>query len=372
MKIAYLSSSVIPSRTANSIHVMKMCQAFAKNGHEVLLFCAKAKGEQKDGTVNEFAYYGVDPVFEIRKLPWPNIKGKAIIYVLSMAYHAKKAKPDVVYGRHIFGCFAAAFLGLKTVVEIHKPPADDGVITSFIFKQLLKSPNLMRVVVISKALKDYLGSRYKITDKLIKVAHDGADVPNRNSQQERVKENGRMQAGYLGHLYPGKGAELVYEIAKLCPWADFHLVGGAEKDILLWKEKAKGMPNIIFHGFVVPSKTEALCASFDVLLAPYQTKVALHSGKGDTSKWMSPLKIFEYMASGRPIICSDIPVLREILKHNCTAFLCPPREVNAWCKALETLRDNPSLRRSMAQKAKEEFLALYTWQSRATKVLDGI
>ena len=98
-------------------------------------------------------------------------------------------------------------------------------------------------------------------------------------------------------------------------------------------------------------------------------KLAPHGGKGDIARWMSPLKIFEYMASGKPIICSDLPVLREVLKHQDTAFLCPPDEIDAWVKALMTLRDNPEIGQAIAQNAKKEFLSHYTWQARAHKVL---
>ena len=70
MKIVYISNSIIPSRTANSIHVMKMCQAFADNGHEVVLLAPDRYKEYEEDIDDVYEYYGVRKNFEIRKLPY--------------------------------------------------------------------------------------------------------------------------------------------------------------------------------------------------------------------------------------------------------------------------------------------------------------
>ena len=285
---------------------------------------------------------------------------------------ARRQRPDLVYGRYILACFLTAFLGLKTIVEVHQPPEDIGIVHAIFFKGLLKCRSLVRIVAISNSLKTYLIKKYKIADDVIQIAHDGADIPNKKIAKEKTKSNDRVQVGYIGHLYPGKGTELVYEIASRCPWADFHLVGGTEKDILFWEKKIANSTNIFLHGFLPPPEAERLRLGFDILLAPYQKKVCPNGGKGDIAKWMSPLKIFEYMASGKPIICADLPVLREVLKHQDTAILCPPDEIDAWVKALLALRDHPDVGESLGRNAKQEFMTSYNWQSRAIKVIDGI
>ena len=68
MKIVYISNSIIPSRTANSIHVMKMCQAFADNGHEVLLLAPNYKEQNEKGINDVFDFYGVRNSFKIKKI----------------------------------------------------------------------------------------------------------------------------------------------------------------------------------------------------------------------------------------------------------------------------------------------------------------
>ena len=64
MKILYISKSMIPSRTANSIHVMKMCQAFSDNGHEVVLLAPNIKNKSETDLKDVYGYYGVKKILE--------------------------------------------------------------------------------------------------------------------------------------------------------------------------------------------------------------------------------------------------------------------------------------------------------------------
>jgi len=105
MKIAYLSSSIIPSRAANSVHVMKMSQAFSKNGHEVILYAPeREKGLEKD-VDNVFDYYGVDDCFTITKRPWVKVKGRGYIFGLLTALDMRRNEIDLAYGRKLSSCF---------------------------------------------------------------------------------------------------------------------------------------------------------------------------------------------------------------------------------------------------------------------------
>ncbi len=80
MKILYISKSIIPSRTANSIHVMKMCQAFSENDHEVTLLAPDRKNEYEKKVNDIYEYYGIKKNFHIKKLGSPNIKGGVFFY----------------------------------------------------------------------------------------------------------------------------------------------------------------------------------------------------------------------------------------------------------------------------------------------------
>lgn len=367
MRIVYISNSTIPSRTANSIHVMKMCQAFAQNGHEVILITPNRHEGRELGIEDVFAFYGVDKCFEIKFLPSLPVKGKSIIYGLQAAKNAKQMHPDLVYGRSLAGCFFATVLKLPVFFESHAPI--ESLFYGTIFKMLIMRPELMKLVVITHALKDYYSDQYPfIADKIV-VAPDGADpVPDNTLPVVMPDKDKRLQIGYVGHLYPGRGIDIIQQLAERCPWADFHVVGGTDKDIDALKMRTISLINLHLHGFKQPAEVERYRIGFDILLAPYQQKVS-SGGITTTEKWMSPLKVFEYMAAGKAIVCSDIPVLREVLEDGRNALLCHPEDIDSWEKALMLLCKNEKMRSQLAENAKMDFIHKYTWRSRAQNIL---
>ena len=181
-----------------------------------------------------------------------------------------------------------------------------------------------------------------------------------------------MMVGYIGHLYPGRGMEILGDFARRCDWADFHVVGGWPEDVALWKDRLKDEPNIVFHGHVAPSEVPRYLRALDVLIAPYQPVVTLHGGVGDNSQWVCPLKLFDYMAAGKPIICSDHPVIRETVEHERDALICAPTDIAGWAAALTRLRDRPDLSSAIARNALDKFTKHYSWEARAARVLDGL
>src|SRR5690606_19941153 len=98
-------------------------------------------------------------------------------------------------------------------------------------------------------------------------------------------------------------------------------------------------------------------------------KVSVDGG-GDTTRWMSPMKIFEYMALGLPIVCSDLPVIREILSDGITALLVPPNDPDAWSAALVRLRDEAALAERIARNALQQQRTEFNWVSRAEAILE--
>jgi glycosyltransferase involved in cell wall biosynthesis len=105
-----------------------------------------------------------------------------------------------------------------------------------------------------------------------------------------------------------------------------------------------------------------------VLVAPFARRVETDSGV-DTSRWMSPMKVFEYMASGRPIVISDLPVLREVLRPDVDALMVEPEDPDALIAALEQLRDDPDLGARLAASALERVRSEFTWELRARRIL---
>ncbi len=366
--IAYLSGSIIPSREANSVHVMRMCAAFAKAGHEVVL--AAIEGERTLAG-DDFETYGVEPRFRIVKHA---MSSTGFVSRLRYARAApilvrQVVEPDLVYGRHLLSLSVAARWGVPVLFEAHQAPSR---LERLVERRLFRRPNFARLVVISEALADeYRRCHPGLAAQRILVAPDAADLPDSTDGDAAVsiRREGRLQVGFVGHLYPGKGMEMVAALARNMPDVDFHVVGGTEADLARWRVRSNGNgSNLVFHGHVPAGRTEAYRRAVDVLLAPY--KAVVHAGgcRADIGRWMSPLKIFEYMGSGRAMIVSDLPVLREIVTDGVTALLAPPDDVDAWVGAVERLRD-PTLRQQLAEAARAQLVARHTWARRAADVL---
>lgn len=353
---------------------MKMCAAFVRNGHQVKLIAPKFRETSKISNEAVFNFYGICERFDIKKIKKPNIKYVSFgdyIYALLSAVEALRSNPDLIFSRFFLGIFFSSFFKIPLIYEYHAPLPKTSRIQKHMFKNLLKNKNFKTMVVITEALKNIYTEDYPESSNMLFVAPDGADVPH-NSKSISLSTNSRTQIGYVGQLYKGRGIELIIKLAKKSTWADFHVVGGEENDILRVKKESSSINNLFVHGFMLPAKAEELRLNMDILLAPYQEKVHLSRGTLTTERWMSPLKIFEYMAAGKAIVCSDLPVLREVLKPDYNCILCPSDDIKCWLNALYKLHVDEKLRKRLGENALYDLIQHYTWDARVKNILNNI
>ena len=368
MKIIYLSRSMLPSKAANSMQVMKMCQALVKAGHNLKLVAGKADDCSLDYL---FDYYGVKEKFTITLL-----KGRTdtatglLIYLANFYFWIKKTdRPQIFYGRDLFTLTIAALVyKIPFFYEAHKPPSN--FVYYLLSRLLINNKLLVKLVVITNSLKEeYLAGFPRLPGEKVLVAPDGADIPEQavclNPDQDK---SGKMVVGYVGHLYPGRGIELILSLAVELPQFIFRIVGGRERDNAYWQNICRGVDNIEFTGFIPPKDLARVYAGIDLVLAPYQSRVSIPGG-GDTSRWMSPLKIFEYMAFAKPIIASDLPALKEVLTDGVNALLCRPESTADWARAIRRLEQDTNLREQIAANAFASLTDKYTWDKRAARIL---
>lgn len=369
MRLAYLSAVEVPSSSAASINVMKMCSALVATGHEVTLYCRIAPAPL-DAV---FEHYGADHPFDIIRKKWPAIRWLGgPIYGLSVARDIRiRQRPGLAYARDLYSATFVSRMGVPLVYETHEAPANRARLA--LERRLFKRHELRRHVATTHALaREYerLVTRSS-ADKVI--APNGADLAPASSHSSRtLGSSDRLQVGYVGHLYPGRGMELIAELAARLPHVDFHVVGGTPEWIEYWRQRLVGV-GVRIHGFKAPSELTAFYESFDCVLAPYQRRLAVHGSKDmHAPRWASPMKIFEYMAHGKAIVASNLPVIREILREGDNALLCPPTDVEAWVTAIERLATDDDLRMKLGERARKDQESKYTWEGRARKVLDGL
>ena len=342
----------------------------ADNGHEVVLLIPDKKNINEPSVKDLHAYYGVKNNFSIHKFKIRQKQGRAFFELIAIKKFLLEFDPDLVYSRCSLGCTIACLNGYKTFYESHLPIWISSNIKKAGFLLLSKNKNFQRLVVISQALKDiYINENIIDPDKIF-AAHDGADEITDFKTKAKLSGNeGGLNIGYSGHLYNGKGMEVIAKAAPLAKHFNFHIVGGTEKDIAYWKA-AIACDNVFFYGFKPQCELPKYINSFDICLLPNQN-IVLPCGKQDhkrnISGFTSPLKMFEYMAHRKAIIASDLPVLREVLNES-NAVLVQCDDIHAWIEAIKSLKDAKT-REKIAQKAYDDFISSYTWKKRAKLVI---
>ncbi len=373
MKLAYIAPTRVPSQSANSQHVMRMAQAYGRLGHDVTL--TAAPGAAAPGN-DPFAFYGVERAFRLRLLPMPGFPGGGHVFALRAAAAVAADGPDIVHTRNVPTAYRCTRRGLPTILETHVPVADMGIVPRRQFEHIRRSKALRGVVVISRALHDWYERTYSDASEWLVLAPDAADPPATTTIARR---DGPPVVAYTGSLYPGKGMELLAAIVPRCPALRFRIVGGPDDLVAHWRAQLRGAANVEFLGFVPFAVAERERLAADILVAPYQPSITLVAkgtprlrwlgGHPDIAQWMSPLKLFEYMAAGKPIVCSDLDVLREVLRDGDNAVLAPHDRLDTWAAALSALASDPERGRRLGGRARAEFLERYTWDARARHIL---
>ena len=379
MKIAVIAPSHLPARRANTVQVMKMSNALADMGQAVRLY-APGIPQPKPGWDELARHHGLQTRFEVEWLPAiPSLRRYDFSY--RALRRARRWGADLVYTRLPQAAALASLTRLGTIYEVHDLPV--GVTSPFLFRRFLKGDGARRLVVITRALAADLHARLNapLAPPFTLVAPDGVDLaryrdlpdPQAARRELFARHGWRLgfTAGYTGHFYPGRGADLLMELAAHLPEVSFVLVGGEPQDVarLLIQVESRGLTNLYLGGFVPNVELPLYQAACDLLLMPYQVQVAASSG-GDIGRYLSPMKMFEYLACGRAILSSDLPVLREVL-NPANALLLPPGEVGAWVGAVESLHADPARCAALGEQARRD-AGSYTWERRAGRILEGL
>ena len=374
MRIACIATSEVPSRKANSIQVMKVCQAFIDLGHTIKLWLP---GRAPDVSWQFLAeHYGIKDQFPIR---WIRAARQLRRYdfCLRAVLAARLWGADLYYTWPLQAAAIASKRGLPTVLEIHDEPK--GRFGPWLFGQYLRGSGTRRLLPITESLRAWLERVYKVSleSPLAVIAPMGvdleryADLPTPVEARQELAIRETFTAGYTGHFYPGRGIDLLLELARRNPAMQFIWAGGEPAAVDRWRRRlaGSGVDNVQVLGFVSNARLPLVQAACEVLLMPYERRISVSSG-GDTARFASPMKVFEYLASERAIISSDLPVLREVLNEK-NAVLVPPEDVIAWNDAIQSLALNPDQRQHLASQARSD-AARYSWIERARRSLQDM
>lgn len=374
MKIVAISASQIPGNPANSIQAMKAVHAMACLGHDVTLIVPMTNEPPANKSWEALSrYYGLSKQFKVEWLPTASRK----LFALSAMSRARKLKPDALYVWPLQSATLGLLGGLPTILEMHDLPS--GRIGPLYFSYFRDLTGRKRITVITKALKKALDAEYGdiFPAKDVILAPNGvelerfADLPNPPTARRHLGLTEAPTVACAGHLYEGRGMEVFLELAKRLRDVRFLWAGGRPEDVEKWRAQAasQGLDNVLFTGFVLNEQLPLYQAAADILLMPYGKEIGISSGKGNSAQISSPMKMFEYLATGRAIVASDLPAFHEVLNDQNAVFCAPDKAVD-WEGALRGLFDNPKLRERLAKQGSQD-AQQYSWTERARRILDG-
>ncbi len=331
MKLLYLAPIRLPTEKAHGIQIMETCAAMSRAGAEIELVIPNRKTHIKE---DPFNYYSIKERFPITRLRVPDTVScgrfgfifYAVIFAIRAALYSQRMGADFIYTRDPTTLCICAIAGARPLAwEVHT--AHPGV-PGFIMRRT------GAFVAITRGLARWYESRGVPSDAM-HVAPDAVDLSIFNAVGDRQKERlalrtrlgipaGAKIALYLGSfgLYSWKGVDVAREAAAYAHAQNtkWLFVGGSPEECENLKRGA-GEQLITLPRVGRKDIANLLCAA-DVLLLPNK------SGDSASERDTSPMKLFEYMASGVPIVASDVPSLREVLDEN-TAFLVPPNNPEA-------------------------------------------
>jgi glycosyltransferase involved in cell wall biosynthesis len=374
MKIALITNSRIPSLTANSIQAMKVAQALMQLGHEVRMFAPK---EAEPATRESLlAHYGLRFAPDLKLIP--SIKlFKRLDFVVLAQNAAEKFGAELIY---TWLPQSAVFALMRTdpvVLEMHADVAGNG---AWWLQEFWKRPGRKLMTVTVSALRKALerSTSLQFEDQSLLVAPNGvelekyAGLPSPVEARQRLNLKEGQTVGFTGHIYPGRGADLLFELAKQMPQVNFLWVGGTPELVDFWRGKLTdaNMSNVTMTGFVKHEVIPLYQAAADVLLMPYSRSISASSGQ-DIAEVINPMKMFEYMASGRAILSADLPSIREVLNEGNAVFVETGNwelAIREWKVAIGALLADEPRRLALGAQARRDVEQL-TWVKREERVM---
>jgi len=386
MKIIYIVNARIPTEKAHGYQICKMCEEFSKAGAEVELLVPKRNNPIKK---NAFSFYGLRSNFKIKYLKSFDFTkvakylGRINFYLQSLLFFMglvfkKIDEKAVIYTRNPEIVWLFKLKGFRVGYECHGWFSKK---RKKIFLFFLRKCDW--IIVTNNYIKQEFTKNILYKEKIL-VAPIGVDIKifdinvDKKSAVEKLNLKNEIKNKLLNNkvlVYTGsfraigvtKGIEEILKASRLLNKDKLIVfVGGTEKDLRYFRFRIKSskFKNILLIGYRPHSEI------------PYWLKVAdilIYSGTRKSEKfkkYTSPLKLFEYMASKRPIIASDLPSIREILNTE-NAILVKPGSAKALANAIKFALENPDFCAKISKQAYKD-VQKYTWEKRAKRILEFI
>ena len=378
--MVYIANVRIPTERAQGVHVMHMCEAFAKGGVELELWVPwrfnAIKGDPYD-------YYAVAPCFKIRRifsfdLVWLPIVGfwlqeRSFLFFVQLSLLSRKGVTLYTRGENVAKDLVAFAQRHQHpfYIESHALPKKIAV-----YEKIFKQADGM--VVITRQYERDLRAR-GISHVLTAPDAVALERFSIDISQEQCRETVHLPLekkiiGYVGKYRTNDQPKGVEDLI-----AAFSDLAATQKNILLLLVgiNTDEMTEVatLFKKANIREEQYRIVGHVSQVLVPTYLKacdvlVMNYPALGHYVHYMSPLKLFEYMASGVPIVSTDLPSIRDILNES-NALLVPPDSRQALAGGIMTLLDDPARAAALAAQALQD-VQQYSWQKRAQSILDFV
>ena len=374
MKLSYIANMRLPSDRAHAWQIMRMCQAFANNNHDVTLYVPKRK---TDSDKNPFEYYNLQPNFKIKRIPvidlfpikwmprkiayWVN----TFTFSIGLMFKLGKMKKGIVYSRDPFSTFAIGRFVKDWCYEVHDSPKK-----TFLNKILFGG--IKHVVATNTWKRNQLADTFNLNKDEMNIAHHGVDVDvfaELPQKHEAFRVTGLSpqynHVVYTGHLFEWKG---VYALARASRFLDQNtrvvLVGGTPEDVEKMQDfiDREQLDRVQLTGFKQRADMLHYVACADLFVIPTSAKFQIGMYES------SPLKLFEYMATGKPIVATDLPAIRDIVDETMVEF-CEPDKASQLAQIITQTLEQPSQQKIQTA---ADYVKKNTWEARAKKLVTFI
>jgi glycosyltransferase involved in cell wall biosynthesis len=407
VRILYLCPDLgIPvlGRKGASVHVRELVAAMGRAGHRVVVaapLLSRSPWEEPatlatpvfhvpSGAVAESVFYGLKAYGEMLGAE-NSVPGELRRILLNQELATQLRRrfehepPDFIYERGSLHATAGAVLAegldVPLIVELNAPLALEhstyraaglGELAAQAERWMLARADA--VLAVSAPVREYAIS-LGVAPERAHVSPNGVDPclfqpapPDPEVRARMGLGNGGPVLGFVGALRPWHGVEALPELlARLVPrYPDLWLVivgDGPRRGALERELRERGLTrHAVFTGSVPHEEVAGLIRQFDVALAPYP--------KPEHAFYFSPLKLFEYMGCGVPVVAAALGQIGEVVRDGETGLLYPPGELDALAAACDRLLADPALRHRLGQTAAAEVHGRYTWDHNAARVVD--
>lgn len=358
MKIAYIAETSLTNKSAYTHHVLKMCDSFSKKGDVKLIIPFVDKKLNFEVIKKKFLLKSKKN-FLIKSILKKKINNflLRILFGYKTANHLKKNNSDLIITRSLISSFFLSIYEIRHFLEIHTELKG---ITKLllIYLNYINSEFIIKVILISKSLSKKFP---KLNKKKIIILHDAIDLKDFKYKRKR---NIIRCVSYVGSFHKGKGIELILKLANEFDKIQFNIYGDPLGKIY------KRSKNVKFFGHIDYNKVPLALSNSDILILPSADQQFGRAKNLNISNYNSPLKMFDYLASGKVILSSRRDGICEILKHKYNAVIVNKYELKFWVHALRRIilkkYNLVKLRKNSLKTAKK-----YTWDKRVESIVNS-